>query len=135
MVASKLPSPEHEPVETTVVVSVDKRSERNLRKQFPGLSIQWKAIEDKIQSWSPLLCEGHKLRLDICFIYQATNQVTQLPSAGGGPQAGSSLPGTGFSLNRKILLAVDQYGTKSTKFFIVLVSRVSMQAFIVGATQ
>ncbi|KAI3571441.1 hypothetical protein IWW34DRAFT_811837 [Fusarium oxysporum f. sp. albedinis] len=60
MVASKLPSPEHEPVETTVVVSVDKRSERNLRKQFPGLSIQWKAIEDKIQSWSPLLCEGHK---------------------------------------------------------------------------
>ncbi|KAK2474772.1 hypothetical protein H9L39_14732 [Fusarium oxysporum f. sp. albedinis] len=74
MVASKLPSPEHEPVETTVVVSVDKRSERNLRKQVPGLSIQWKAIEDKIQSWSPLLCEGHKLRLDICFIYQATNQ-------------------------------------------------------------
>ncbi|KAF4502810.1 hypothetical protein FAGAP_966 [Fusarium agapanthi] len=83
MVASKVPSPEHEPVETTVVLSVDKRSERNLRKQFPGLSIQWKAIEDKIQSWSPLLCEGHKLRLDICFIYQATNQVTQLPSAGG----------------------------------------------------
>ncbi|QPC72055.1 hypothetical protein HYE68_002807 [Fusarium pseudograminearum] len=68
MVASKVPSPEHEPVETIVVVSVDKRSERNPRKQFPGLSIQWKAIEDKIQSWSPLFCEGHKLRLDISFI-------------------------------------------------------------------
>ncbi|KAH7239942.1 uncharacterized protein BKA55DRAFT_542541 [Fusarium redolens] len=38
MVASKVPSPEYKPVETTIVVSVDKRSERNLRKQFPGLN-------------------------------------------------------------------------------------------------
>lgn len=83
MVASKVPSPEHEPVETTVVISVNKRSERNLRKQFLGLSIQWKAIEDKIQSWSPLFCKGYKLRLDISFIYKATDQVAQLENTGG----------------------------------------------------
>ncbi|EYB30541.1 hypothetical protein FG05_35168 [Fusarium graminearum] len=125
MVASKVPSPEHEPVETIVVVSVDKRSERNLRKQFPGLSIQWKAVEDKIQSWSPLFCEGHKLSL----------QILEGGRAIEGPQAGNSLPETDSSPSRKILLAVVRCGTMSTKSSIVQVFRVSTQAFIAGAIQ
>ncbi|VTO87430.1 unnamed protein product [Fusarium graminearum] len=102
MVASKVPSLEHKPVETTVVISVDKRSERNLQKQFPGLNIQWKAIEDKIQSWSLLFCEGHKLRLDISFIYKATDQVVQ-PANTGGRQSRRGATGRQFAARDRLL--------------------------------
>ncbi|KAG5654824.1 hypothetical protein KAF25_000231 [Fusarium avenaceum] len=112
MVASKVPSPEHEPVETTVVVSVDKRSERNLRKQFPGLGIQWKSIEDKIQSWSPLFCEGHKLRLEISFIYKATDQVTQLANT-GGRQSRRGATGRQFAARDRLLAEQeDTFGSR-----------------------
>ncbi|KAI6747682.1 hypothetical protein HG531_008224 [Fusarium graminearum] len=102
MVASKVPSLEHKPVETTVVISVDKRSERNLQKQFPGLNIQWKAIEDKIQSWSLLFCEGHKLKLDISFIYKATDQVVQ-PANTGGRQSRRGATGRQFAARDRLL--------------------------------
>ncbi|KAK6706715.1 hypothetical protein SNK05_010594 [Fusarium graminearum] len=102
MVASKVPSLEHKPVKTTVVISVDKRSERNLQKQFLGLNIQWKAIEDKIQSWSLLFCEGHKLRLDISFIYKATDQVVQ-PANTGGRQSRRGATGRQFAARDRLL--------------------------------
>ena len=70
----KLPESKYEPDETTIVVSVDKRSERNMRKRFDGLVVDWKTIEDKLRSWAPLFLEGNKLRLYISFIYKEVNQ-------------------------------------------------------------
>ncbi|KAH7248180.1 hypothetical protein B0J15DRAFT_401062, partial [Fusarium solani] len=78
-VKDKLPDPRYEPDEITVVVSVEKRSERNLRKRFDGLIVDWKTIEDKLRSWAPLFREGNKLRIYISFIYKETTQ----PAAGG----------------------------------------------------
>ncbi|KAJ3453770.1 hypothetical protein MRS44_018402 [Fusarium solani] len=59
-VKDKLPDPRYEPDEITVVVSVEKRSERNLRKRFDGLIVDWKTIEDKLRSWAPLFREESK---------------------------------------------------------------------------
>ncbi|PCD20298.1 hypothetical protein AU210_016166 [Fusarium oxysporum f. sp. radicis-cucumerinum] len=60
-VKEKLPEPRYESDETTVIVSVEKRSERNMRKRFDGLVVDWKTIEDKLRGWAPLFREGNKL--------------------------------------------------------------------------
>ncbi|ENH66712.1 hypothetical protein FOC1_g10000474 [Fusarium oxysporum f. sp. cubense race 1] len=70
----KLPEPRYEPDETTVVVSVEKRSERNMRKRFDVLIVDWKTIEDKLRGWAPLFREGNKLRIYISFVYKEVIQ-------------------------------------------------------------
>ncbi|KAI8716789.1 hypothetical protein NCS52_00973300 [Fusarium sp. LHS14.1] len=69
-VKDKLPELRYEPDDTTVVVSVEKRSERNMRKRFDGLIVDWKTIEDKLRSWAPLFRERNKLRIYISFVYK-----------------------------------------------------------------
>ncbi|CAI6050517.1 unnamed protein product [Clonostachys chloroleuca] len=56
-VRDKLPEQKYEPDETTIIVSVEKRSERNIRKRFDGLAVGWKTIEDKLRTWAPLFRE------------------------------------------------------------------------------
>ncbi|KAI1012467.1 hypothetical protein LB504_013142 [Fusarium proliferatum] len=69
-VKDKLPEPRYESDETTVIVSVEKRSERNMRKRFDGLVVDWKTIEDKLRGWALLFREGNKLRIYISFVYK-----------------------------------------------------------------
>ncbi|EXL64494.1 hypothetical protein FOPG_19244 [Fusarium oxysporum f. sp. conglutinans race 2 54008] len=66
IVKDKLPEPRYEPDETTVAVSVEKRSERNMRKQFDGLDVDWTTIEDKLRSWDPATSRDYPAALIIC---------------------------------------------------------------------
>ncbi|KAK0611701.1 hypothetical protein B0T14DRAFT_571571 [Immersiella caudata] len=57
-----------------ISVSVEKRNERDLRKCYDGVNIEWGAVEDEMRAWSHLFREGKKLRINICFIYKETSQ-------------------------------------------------------------
>ncbi|KAH7000711.1 hypothetical protein EDB80DRAFT_765851 [Ilyonectria destructans] len=73
-VKDKLPEMKYEPDKTTIVVSVEKHSEQNIRKRFDGLVVDWKTVEDKLGSWAPLFRKGNKLRIYISFVYKEINQ-------------------------------------------------------------
>jgi hypothetical protein len=81
-VQDKLPQPKYEADETKITVSVEKRNERDLRKCFDGINIEWKAVEDKLRAWSHLFRDGKKLRIDICFIYRETCQAVATTTRG-----------------------------------------------------
>jgi len=53
---------------------VCREDERDLRKRFDRLDIEWKTVEDKLKAWSQLFREGKKLRIDISFIYKENSQ-------------------------------------------------------------
>ncbi len=50
IVQDKLSGSKYEPNETKVTVSIEKRNERDLRKRFDGLNIEWKTVEDKFKA-------------------------------------------------------------------------------------
>lgn len=41
-----------EPCNNVVIVSVSKCAERDLRKEFAGLNVDWSVIEEKLESWA-----------------------------------------------------------------------------------
>ena len=59
--------------DTTVVVSVMARSERNLMKRFNDTSIEWAVIESQLVAWGELFRIGKKLRLNLSFNYVDTS--------------------------------------------------------------
>ena len=59
--------------EMTVVVSVTDRIERDVNKRFDDLDIDWKILEKQLETWSPLLRIGKRLRIDISFKYRETS--------------------------------------------------------------
>lgn len=59
--------------ETIVTVSVTDRTERDVNKRFDDLDIDWRMLEKQLQTWSPLLLIGKKLRIDISFKYRETS--------------------------------------------------------------
>jgi hypothetical protein len=108
-VKDKLPEPRYEPDETTVVVSVEKRSERNMRKRFDGLVVDWKTIEDKLRGWAPLFREGNKLRIDISFVYKEAIQPAAATTRSRGRGA------TGRQLIARDQLLADQEETTGSR--------------------
>ncbi|KAI8654444.1 hypothetical protein NCS57_01189800 [Fusarium keratoplasticum] len=108
-VKDKLPEPRYEPDETTVVVSVEKRSERNMRKRFNGLIVDWKTVEDKLRSWAPLFREGNKLRIYISFVYKEIIQPTAVATRSRGRGA------TGRQLIARDQLLADQEETTGSR--------------------
>lgn len=55
--------------DTTIVISVNDRYQRDLTKQFDNTHIVWTAIEKQLVMWSSLYSQGKKLRLVICFSF------------------------------------------------------------------
>jgi hypothetical protein len=77
--------------DTSVVVSVTGRSERDLTKRFEELDIDWSIVERQLVQWSDLFRAGKKLRVDLLFNYVETCELLAGPSSTrGGRRGGSS---------------------------------------------
>ncbi|KAJ5823007.1 hypothetical protein N7447_005347 [Penicillium robsamsonii] len=55
--------------DTSIVVSVNDRKQRDLKKRFNSLDIDWMAVEKQLLAWSKLYTRGKELRLVIVFHY------------------------------------------------------------------
>ncbi|OAQ58349.1 hypothetical protein VFPFJ_11655 [Purpureocillium lilacinum] len=73
------------PDSTTIVVSVNERSESDITKSFPELDIDWSAVERQLQAWSHLLRIGKKLKVDASFKFVESGKTAR--TAGRGATA------------------------------------------------
>jgi hypothetical protein len=55
--------------DTSVVASVNDRSERDLTKRFDDMDIEWSVVERQLIRWGELFRSGKKLRVDLSFNY------------------------------------------------------------------
>lgn len=55
--------------DTSVVVSVNDRKQRDLKKRFNSLDVDWAAVEKQLLTWGKLSARGKELRLVIVFNY------------------------------------------------------------------
>ncbi|KAK5309506.1 hypothetical protein LTR93_012213 [Exophiala xenobiotica] len=57
------------PDDSTVVVSVTERSQRDLTKRYPGSEIDWAIVQTQLESWGQYFQRGKKLRVNLSFNY------------------------------------------------------------------
>lgn len=76
-----------EPCDTLVVVSVSKRAERDLTKEFVGLEVDWPLIEEKLESWARHFREGKRLLVKITFRFRPRDAAPQTNSGRGARQS------------------------------------------------
>lgn len=53
----------------SIVVSINDRKQRDLKKRFNSLGIDWSAIEKQLLAWGKFYASGKELRLKIIFNY------------------------------------------------------------------
>lgn len=71
LVDRKLPHSSHVRLDdTSVVASVNDRSERDLTKRFDDMEIDWSVVERRFVRWSGPFRSGKKLRVDLTFNYK-----------------------------------------------------------------
>lgn len=76
-----------DPSSTIVVVSVSKRAERDLTKEFIGLDIDWSVIAEKLESWACYFDEGKHLLVKLTFRFRPRNGSPRTGAAGRGRQS------------------------------------------------
>jgi len=76
LLARKLPQNKSYRVDdTSVVVFVTDRTERDLVKRFDDLNIEWTILEKQLQTWGYLFRIRKRLRIDISFNYIETSNL------------------------------------------------------------
>jgi hypothetical protein len=70
---------------TTIVLSVNEGSERDITKRFEKLQIDWPIVERQLQAWSHLLRIGKRLRINVTFNYVDSGKTAR--SVGRGATA------------------------------------------------
>ena len=78
------------PDDTCVVISITKRSERDLTKRFNETEIDWPVIEKQLMAWGELFRAGKRLRVDLSFNYLETGQPQPHTSIRKGDKRGFS---------------------------------------------
>jgi len=73
-----------EPCNTVVVVSVNKRAERDITKEFSGLDMDWSIIGEKLESWACHFGEGKRLLVKVTFRFRPRNTPPRARAASGG---------------------------------------------------
>jgi hypothetical protein len=75
--------------DTSVVVSVNDRSQRDLIKRFDTMDIDWSVIERQLIRWGEFFRAGKRLRVDLSFNY-VDNSLQSVSSAKRGNKRGST---------------------------------------------
>jgi hypothetical protein len=70
---------------TTIVISVNDRSERDMTKCFEELQIDWLIVENKLQAWSHLLRIRKRLTVSVLMNYVESGKTAR--TAGRGATA------------------------------------------------
>src|SRR6266536_5928613 len=92
LLARKLPQNKSYRVDdTTVVVSVTDRTDRDLVKRFDDLDIDWTILEKQLHAWRHLFCIGKRLRIDISFNYIETGDPVGVSTRQGTKRGYSSV--------------------------------------------
>ncbi|KAK1045908.1 hypothetical protein LTR74_018056 [Friedmanniomyces endolithicus] len=82
------PQDRPEPDDTVVVVSVSKRAERDLIKEFVGFDIGWPVIEERLELWGCHFHAGKRLTVKITFRFRLRNTASRIQAdARGRPSA------------------------------------------------
>jgi hypothetical protein len=77
--------------DVSVVVSVNDRSERDLRKHFDGSKVDWGKLEEQLLKWGEQSRRGRQLRVDLEFHYVDNNTAAaSVGSARKGRQSATS---------------------------------------------
>ena len=101
--------------DTTVVMSVTERSERDLTKRFDDTTIDWLVVEKQLVKWGELFRAGKKLRVDMSFNYIEGAPPSTRSSRKGDKRGHSSVTQQMLTLTpRKNLLGSHQYGETFT---------------------
>jgi hypothetical protein len=76
--------------DTSIVISVTERSQRDLAKRFDDTNVDWSVVERQLVSWSNFYRAGKKLRVYISFNYVGSSQLSATSSRKTGKRGSSS---------------------------------------------
>jgi hypothetical protein len=91
LLSRKLPHGRHVKCDdTSVIASVNDRSERDLTKRFDDMDVDWSLVERQLMRWGELLRSGKKLRVDLSFNYVELAPPSAAAARNRGNKRGSS---------------------------------------------